>query len=224
MALTKCKECGNVVSTKAKSCPQCGAVIKEKIGCIGYVGGGLLILFTIGVISSLINSGSQRSMPTTSSAPQVSAPQVSAPKPSKQDEPAKQNVVSIVYKERDTVNIGYTSYAVWRSWWSTKLSDNQYMNETPNAGFLFIELTVRNNDKKARTIPPFKLIDENGAEYDSSNKAWRVKDSIGVVEELNPSVEKKGVVVFDVPQNHRYKLKVSGGFWSKDNALIELFP
>jgi len=98
------------------------------------------------------------------------------------------------------------------------------MNETPNAGFLFIELTVRNNDKKARTIPPFKLIDENGAEYDSSNKAWRVKDSIGVVEELNPSVEKKGVVVFDVPQNHRYKLKVSGGFWSKDNALIELFP
>ena len=106
MALTKCKECGNVVSTKAKSCPQCGAVIKEKIGCIGYVGGGLLILFTIGVISSLINSGSQRSMPTTSSAPQVSAPQVSAPKPSKQDEPAKQNVVSIVYKERDTVNIG----------------------------------------------------------------------------------------------------------------------
>lgn len=219
MALTKCKECGKEVSTKAESCPQCGAVIKKKTGCLGYVGGGLLVLFTIGMISSLINVGSQRSKPTTSSVPQVSAPQ-----PSKQDEPSKQNVTSKVYKERDTVNIGYTSYAVWRSWWFTKLSDNQYINQTPNAAFLFVELTVRNDDKKARSIPPFKLIDENGSEYDSSNKAWRVKDSMGLLEELNPSVEKRGIIVFDVPQQHRYKLNVSGGFWSGEKAFIELTP
>ncbi len=214
MALTKCKECGNVVSTKAKSCPQCGAVIKEKMGCIGYVGGGFLVLFAIGVISSLINGGSQRSTPTINPVPQISAPQA----------PAKQKIGSIAYKERDTVNIGYTSYTVWRSLWSEKLSENKLMDETPNAAFLFVELTARNNDKKARTIPPFKLIDENGAEYDSSSKVWRVKDAIGLVEELNPSVEKRGIIVFDVPNNHRYKLKVSGGFWSKDYALIDLFP
>lgn len=212
MALTTCKECGKEVSTKAESCPQCGAVIKKKTGCLGYVGAGLVIFFAIGVISSLINSGSQRSTPTINSASQVSAP-----KPTNQVAPK-------VYKEGETVNIGYTSYAVWRSWWSTKLSDNQYMNETPNAAFLFVELTVRNNDKKARTIPPFKLIDENSAEYDSSNKAWRVKDSIMMLEELNPSVEKRGVIVFDVPQQHRYKLNASGGFWSGEKAFIELTP
>lgn len=212
MALTKCKECGKEVSTKAESCPQCGAVIKKKTGCLGYVGGGFLVLFAIGVISSLINGGSQRSTPTINSASQVSAPK------------STNQVATKVYKEGETVNIGYTSYAVWRSWWSTKLSDNQYMNETPNAAFLFVELTVRNNDKKARTIPPFKLIDENGAEYDSSSKAWRVKDSIGLVEELNPSVEKRGVIVFDVPQQHRYKLNASGGFWSGEKAFIELTP
>jgi hypothetical protein len=224
MALTKCKECGNVVSTKAKSCPQCGAVIKEKMGCIGYVGSLFLILFAIGLINSLFNGGSQRSVPKTNSVPQVSAPQVVASKPSKQEEPPEQKIVSIAYKERDTVSIGYTSYVVLRSWWSKKLSENKYIDEAPNATFLFVELTVRNNDKKARTISPFKLIDENGAEYDSSSKAWRVKNAIGMVEELNPSVEKTGIIVFDVPDNHRYRLKVSGGFWSKDYALINLFP
>jgi len=30
MALVKCKECGNTVSTKAQACPHCGAVRKRK--------------------------------------------------------------------------------------------------------------------------------------------------------------------------------------------------
>lgn len=31
MALIKCKECGNEVSTEALSCPKCGALISKKI-------------------------------------------------------------------------------------------------------------------------------------------------------------------------------------------------
>lgn len=37
MALKKCKECGNDVSTKAASCPKCGAVLKHKTGCFTYL-------------------------------------------------------------------------------------------------------------------------------------------------------------------------------------------
>ena len=43
MALKKCKECGNEVSTKAASCPKCGAVLKKKTGCLGYIGAAFLI-------------------------------------------------------------------------------------------------------------------------------------------------------------------------------------
>ncbi|HHQ4900499.1 TPA: Ltp family lipoprotein [Aeromonas veronii] len=57
MALKKCKECGNDVSSKAASCPKCGAVIKKKTGCLYYIGAALLIFIVLGVIGSLVNDG-----------------------------------------------------------------------------------------------------------------------------------------------------------------------
>jgi hypothetical protein len=46
-------------------------------------------------------------------------------------QPAKQHA------ENDTVHIGYTSYSVWESWWSTKLSDNEFLNQQADANYLF---------------------------------------------------------------------------------------
>ncbi len=126
--------------------------------------------------------------------------------------------------EGQTVSIGYTSYAVWKSWWSLTLTDNNYTNEYPDAMYLFVKLTIRNDDNEARTIPPFKLIDENGAEYEKSNKSWRVDNAIGSLDSLNPGVKKQGVLIFDVPHNHTYKLIVSGGYWSNEKAFIRLNP
>lgn len=61
MALIKCKECGNNVSTKADACPKCGAKLKSSPGAISgcIVGlfkliGGLVGLFI--AISFLSNS------------------------------------------------------------------------------------------------------------------------------------------------------------------------
>ena len=124
----------------------------------------------------------------------------------------------------ETVSVGYTSYKVWRAWWSQTLSDNEFLNQPPDSSYLFVEITVRNNDKKARTIPPFKLIDESGAEYEASSKGWAVEGSIGALDSLNPSVSKQGFLVFDCPKRRKYKLKVSGGFWSADDALIQIDP
>jgi len=193
MALRKCKECGQQISTKAATCPNCGSVLKKKTGCFTWLVAGFFIFVIIGVIGSLSNSS--------------------------KDKPQQK-----FYKEGDTVNIGYTSYAVWRSWWSSRLSDNQFLDQKPDARFLFVELTVRNDDKKARSIAPFKLIDENGAEYEASSKAWAVEGSIGVLTSLNPSVKKEGFVVFDVPTEHEYKLKCSGGYWSGEDAFVQLSP
>jgi len=48
MALTKCNECGNEVSTKAKTCPKCGAKVKPKgislLGWIGIIFGAVIFL------------------------------------------------------------------------------------------------------------------------------------------------------------------------------------
>jgi hypothetical protein len=206
VALIRCRECGNEVSTEAQSCPHCGAVIKRKKSCLGCAGVAFLILIIFGVVCSLVEKGTW-SPPTSSRSGE--SPTSSQPR---------------LYKEGETVSIGYTSYAVWKSWYSARLSDNKLLDHKPDARFLFVDLTVRNNDKEPRYIPSFKLIDENGAEYETTSKAWAVEGSIGVLESLNPSVQKQGVIVFDVPTDHKYRLEAFGGFWSGQHALIELSP
>lgn len=52
MALVKCPECGNEVSSKAKNCPKCGFKINKGIGCGTAIGIVLLVFIWLGVISS----------------------------------------------------------------------------------------------------------------------------------------------------------------------------
>lgn len=75
MALSKCPDCGQEVSTKAKSCPKCGRSLKSKKGCkvILLVFGILIVLGVIGSLSgvrsstsrSTTNSGTNRSVSTS---------------------------------------------------------------------------------------------------------------------------------------------------------------
>lgn len=122
------------------------------------------------------------------------------------------------------VSVGYTTYVVKQSRWSGTLSQDKYLNRAPNAYFLFVDLVVRNDDKKARTIPSLQLVDETKAVYDADSGAWMLSGSLGLVTELNPGVSKAGFVVFDVPRSHRYRLRLSGGFWSKDVTYVDLDP
>lgn len=124
----------------------------------------------------------------------------------------------------ETIHIGYTSYCAWDSHWTQRLSTNQFLDKRANANWLFVNLTVRNNDKKARMVPPIKLIDEQGREYQSSAEGTMIENSIGVLETLNPDVSKQGYVVFDVPKGRTYKLKLSGGYFSSDIGYIRLKP
>ncbi len=203
MALVKCKECGQEVSQKAGSCPKCGAPIKKKTSLFTWIVAVFAGLWLIGYLGSMGNNSGGNTSGSSST-------------PS----PAKATTTN--YKLGETAHVGYTSYAVWKAFYRNQLSDNPYINQPPDAAYLFVDLTVRNDDTKARTIAPFKLIDENGAEYETSSKAWSVDGSIGVLDSLNPSVEKRGYIVFDVPRGKHYKLEISGGYWSSDKALVDL--
>lgn len=56
MALKKCAECDHEVSTKAKVCPKCGAVLKKQFSILGFI--ILFIIFYI--ISSILNDPNYR--------------------------------------------------------------------------------------------------------------------------------------------------------------------
>jgi TonB family protein len=177
---------------------------------------GLLIL--IAIFIRLFNSGKSTTGDSFQPIPNV------ATQSAKPYSPARQPSEKKIYAMGQNVHIGYMSYVVNGSWWSRRLSDNEFLDQRPDSLFLFVNLTARNNDSEARTIPPFKLIDEKGAEYETSSKAWIVEGSIGILHDLNPDVSTQGSVVFDVPIDHQYKLKLSGGYWSSDTALVVLHP
>lgn len=134
------------------------------------------------------------------------------------------NDASNLHKTGEDFSVGYMQYKVFDSYYTDTIHSNPYLNEPPNAKYLFVEVGVRNLDKEERTVPPFKLIDETGAEYGTSDRAWAAENSMGLIQNLNPGVSKSAYVIFDVPEGRSYKLKVSGGYWSTEDGLVELAP
>lgn len=195
----QCPACMMVIKIDAKKCPHCRKKFRSAWPAKLFI--GFVILWAIGF------SSSRAANQMTESREAFSA--LSAER-------------NTMHNMEETVHVGYTSYVVWKTWWRDRLGNNEYGNDKANASFLFVEVTILNDDNKTRTIPPFKLIDENGAEYKTTIKSWQAENSIGIMEELNPGVGKTGVIVFDVPKGHNYKLQLSGGYWSDERALIAL--
>jgi len=210
MGLMSCGECGKQISTKAAACPHCGYVRKRRRGFLFYVGWGFLLLVGSCTTLAILGHNMRDQAGTTAVQPVgPSATKTASDKP---------------YIEGATVSVGYTSYAVRRSWWSYKLSTNQFIDERPNARYLFVELTVRNDDNKARIVPPLKLVDANGAEYSTDSRGEMADNAISILEQLNPGVSKQGVIVFDAPPGLNYRLKLDGGYWSTESAFVQLEP
>lgn len=67
MALVKCKECGEQVSTKAKTCPSCGAKAPKRTSLVTWL---VLVIIIVGAWGAVFNSGtpSRRSPSYTPSA------------------------------------------------------------------------------------------------------------------------------------------------------------
>jgi Telomeric repeat-binding factor 2. len=122
----------------------------------------------------------------------------------------------------DTFKVGYLTYTVHRSMWRSHILDIAGQPTIPNAQYLAVELTVRNDDAQARNIPPIRLVDSAGRRHDST--FLLLHDEISPLESLNPTVSKRGAVIFDVPGGRSYQLLVSGGYWSPEEARVTLSP
>jgi Domain of unknown function (DUF4352) len=105
--------------------------------------------------------------------------------------------------------------------WQAKVGSLGDTVETPDAEFLVIDLSIRNNDRTASTLPPFKLMDAQGREYDESDKGTFMQGAFDLFKKLNPGVSSRGYLVFDVPHGE-YALKASGGFESGESTLVDL--
>lgn len=208
--MNKCKHCQQTISPKAKTCPGCGHPLKKSKGCLLIGCAGL-------ILSMMITAGlkpDERPQPGQRKAQSSAA-----------DAPTKRGFdQSNPYNEGDTVDVGYMTYVVWESNWIDELADLPTGALRPAAKYLAVELSAVNNSDKSRNIPPFKLIDSNGKEYATSSDAWLLHNHLGVLDSLNPDVQKDGAIIFDCPDDREYHLKVSGGYWSSQAAYINLKP
>lgn len=66
MAIIKCHECGNGVSSDAKACPHCGVKPKAKTSMLTWIIGGV---FAFAIGSAIINQNSPSDAPTAPAKP-----------------------------------------------------------------------------------------------------------------------------------------------------------
>lgn len=91
MAMTKCKECGHSISTKAEACPSCGAKQVRTSGCAKVVLTFFIVMLAFALLGQCMESTTPtRSTSSSSSpAPKAKTP-VSAPIPVSAPEPGSQ--------------------------------------------------------------------------------------------------------------------------------------
>src|SRR3990172_13002907 len=99
---------------------------------------------------------------------------------------AKENQGKEIFTMQEKINVGYMFYYIYLACWSNTLRPYSSFNKRPDAKYLFIALGTQNHDTQPRTLPPFKLIDENGNEYDASPNAIYVENALSFFENLNP--------------------------------------
>jgi hypothetical protein len=126
-----------------------------------------------------------------------------------------------VHQIGDPVHVGYWSYRVNRFFWSPVVGEGISNMEVADARFIIVDLTIRNEDRTPSTLPRIVLIDTQGREFQTSSKAFLMPGAFDILKDLNPSVESRGLLVFDVPPG-QYTIKLSGGIESSESALVDL--
>lgn len=196
----------------------------KKYGCGTLIGLIIVLVLLRGIFGDHKSAGNSdphpsedsRQLPDNNHDPEPIPEPVAAA--SEKPTPAKVQIFQV----GDEFRVGYWTYAIKRATWSPVVGDNPYSMEHADAMFVMIYLTVTNNDRTPSTLPPMKLIDSEDREYETSSKDLFIRGSFGTLQKMNPDVPTRGSIMFDVPPDRQYALRLSGGFESKEFAAVEI--
>ncbi len=127
----------------------------------------------------------------------------------------------------DEISVGNFNYRVnWIKY--RKTIGNEYSSQKADGIYLIIDLSLINTDKEEHTLDNslFKLTDESGKEYESSDDGTTALEMQGnktlFLKQCNPNIQKEGLLCFEVPSKDTYDLHLSGGFWNGTTAVVKL--
>lgn len=178
---------------------------KGMFGCLGCLGIVVVIVIVIAIISAVMGGGD-------------SGGESGSSKDEKQE-----------YEIGEKVKVDDLEYTV-NSIERADTVGGQYTSSTADGKYIVADVTVKNNGNESITIDTelFKILngdETNGADAAASTEA-NPSDIGFFLEQLNPSSEKTGKVVFDVSektaQSDKLKMQVSSGMFGTEKANINL--
>lgn len=98
---------------------------------------------------------------------------------------------------------------------STDSIGSKYFGEEASGKFLIFNLEVKNIGNEAEYINnEIYILDAQGREFSQDYDTWAYLEDNFIFEELNPSLTKKGQIIFDVPEGIDGKLCIKKSIWS----------
>lgn len=127
-----------------------------------------------------------------------------------------------IYGRNQNARLGNLTYRIGDAYWLDEIAE-PFEKRLPKACFLRIPIYVRNDGMEPTYIPDIQLVDENGALYDSKRiYGSRTIDQFDTHIKLNPQLAEEGVLVFDVPEDHDYVVKIRGKRFGDEYAFVDL--
>lgn len=111
------------------------------------------------------------------------------------------------YEEGHNCKIGHFIYRVGSSMWSPVLLSDLDSLIMPKAAFLCVAVKISNADTNPHAVPTLSAVDETGAEHKPSDLPYPLQ--LDPDTNVNPGVSATGVIIFDVPKNREYQLKIT---------------
>lgn len=187
----------------------------------------IVVVVIIGIASSS-GGGSDNSTPTTTSPKTTDTSSKADTKT-----PAPKKDTAKTYGVGDNVSIDNVTFKVNKVTSNGEIkSGNEFIDSAKASGkFIILDVSIKNGKKEALTMDSsyFQLKTKDGTAYDTSTDG----DVLMVIpekkqlflEQLNPGIQKDGILVFDVPKSLKVSdvyLNCQTGFWGTQDVKINL--
>jgi hypothetical protein len=125
-----------------------------------------------------------------------------------------------VFRMGEKVQVGPLIYNVFEMKWQGQIGEGQ-QTRMPAHRFLVLHMTVVNSGAEAMSVPPLKISDDAGRNYDESMEGQGIAQWLGMIRTVKPANTLEGNAVFDV-EPKSYKLKLDDGSESGRVTMVEL--
>lgn len=194
MAMKKCKECGEEISSGAKTCPKCG---KDQRNF--FQKHPIIVIILVLVVIGAIGGGASNNTSNPSTSDSSSSSQTTSTETKTKTETIY-NIGDTIQNKKYEITVSNVSEA--------KKVGTQYLNSEPAEGGTYVCVdfsykNISNGPMNSWDFPSIQLVDSNGTKYSndisaSSYYATEKDPNRKILSDLNPGITVKDNDVYEI--------------------------